>query len=79
MTILDCEEKTLDTITEKMVSEMVNKKEIRSGDREGVLNSLLQNHRYHLSQLLSKTPKGKDCINLLRVVDAIVAIVESKL
>uniref|UniRef100_A0A669BH43 Anion exchange protein n=1 Tax=Oreochromis niloticus TaxID=8128 RepID=A0A669BH43_ORENI len=66
VTILDCEEKTLDTITEKMVSEMVNKKEIRSGDREGVLNSLLQNHRYHLSQLLSKTPKGKDCINLLR-------------
>uniref|UniRef100_A0A3B4FZ40 Anion exchange protein n=1 Tax=Pundamilia nyererei TaxID=303518 RepID=A0A3B4FZ40_9CICH len=48
VTILDCEEKTLDTITEKMVSEMVNKKEIRSGDREGVLNSLLQNRRYRL-------------------------------
>lgn len=95
VTILDCEEKTLDTITEKMVSEMVNKKEIRSGDREGVLNSLLQNHRYRLrhhpqiqtqiqmkytqafSRLLSKTPKGKDC--LLRVVDTIVAVVESKL
>uniref|UniRef100_A0A669BQK3 Solute carrier family 4 member 1b (Diego blood group) n=1 Tax=Oreochromis niloticus TaxID=8128 RepID=A0A669BQK3_ORENI len=71
VTILDCEEKTLDTITEKMVSEMVNKKEIRSGDREGVLNSLLQNHRYHLSQLLSKTPKGKDCINLLRKPTAV--------
>lgn len=93
VTILDCEEKTLDTITEKMVSEMVNKKEIRSGDREGVLNSLLQNRRYHLrhhpqiqmkytqafSRLLSKTPKGKDCISLLRVVDTIVAVVESKL
>lgn len=97
VTILDCEEKTLDTITEKMVSEMVNKKEIRSGDREGVLNSLLQNRRYRLrhhpqiqtqiqmkytqafSRLLSKTPKGKDCISLLRVVDTIVAVVESKL
>uniref|UniRef100_A0A3P8PIG4 Anion exchange protein n=1 Tax=Astatotilapia calliptera TaxID=8154 RepID=A0A3P8PIG4_ASTCA len=89
VTILDCEEKTLDTITEKMVSEMVNKKEIRSGDREGVLNSLLQNHRYRLrhhpqiqtqiqmkytqafSRLLSKTPKGKDCISLLRKPTAV--------
>uniref|UniRef100_A0A3B4FV76 Anion exchange protein n=1 Tax=Pundamilia nyererei TaxID=303518 RepID=A0A3B4FV76_9CICH len=53
VTILDCEEKTLDTITEKMVSEMVNKKEIRSGDREGVLNSLLQNRRYQKSFFLS--------------------------
>lgn len=43
VTIFNCEEKTLTTIAEKMVSEMVNKKEIRSGDREGVLNTLLQN------------------------------------
>ncbi|XP_072229077.1 solute carrier family 4 member 1b (Diego blood group) isoform X2 [Leuresthes tenuis] len=41
--IFDCEEKTLATIAEKMVSEMVNKKEIRPGDREGVLKSLFQN------------------------------------
>ena len=46
VTIFDCEEKTLATIAEKMVTEMVNKKEIRAGDREGVLRSLLQNRRY---------------------------------
>ncbi|XP_026018820.1 solute carrier family 4 member 1b (Diego blood group) isoform X3 [Astatotilapia calliptera] len=62
VTILDCEEKTLDTITEKMVSEMVNKKEIRSGDREGVLNSLLQNHSQTTdpeSQMLTGTDLQK--------------------
>uniref|UniRef100_A0AAQ5XE91 Anion exchange protein n=1 Tax=Amphiprion ocellaris TaxID=80972 RepID=A0AAQ5XE91_AMPOC len=44
VTLFDCEEKTLATIAEKMVSEMVNKKEIRPGDREEVLKALLQNH-----------------------------------
>uniref|UniRef100_A0A3B5KYQ6 Anion exchange protein n=1 Tax=Xiphophorus couchianus TaxID=32473 RepID=A0A3B5KYQ6_9TELE len=48
VTIFDCEEKTLAAIAEKVVGEMVSKKEIRSGDREGVLNSLLQNRRYPL-------------------------------
>uniref|UniRef100_A0A3Q1AU55 Anion exchange protein n=1 Tax=Amphiprion ocellaris TaxID=80972 RepID=A0A3Q1AU55_AMPOC len=43
VTLFDCEEKTLATIAEKMVSEMVNKKEIRPGDREEVLKALLQN------------------------------------
>ncbi|XP_061563559.1 solute carrier family 4 member 1b (Diego blood group) [Cololabis saira] len=43
VTVFDCEEKTLATIAEKMVGEMVSKKEIRSGDKEGVLKSLLQN------------------------------------
>ncbi|XP_041830886.1 solute carrier family 4 member 1b (Diego blood group) [Melanotaenia boesemani] len=43
VSIFDCEEKTLATIAEKMVNEMVKKKEIRSGDRDGVLKSLLQN------------------------------------
>ncbi|XP_070707528.1 solute carrier family 4 member 1b (Diego blood group) [Pempheris klunzingeri] len=43
VTIFDCEEQTLASISEKMVSEMVNKKEIRPGDRDGVLKSLLQN------------------------------------
>ncbi|KAI3364839.1 hypothetical protein L3Q82_001029 [Scortum barcoo] len=43
VTIFDCEEQTLATIAEKMVTELVNKKEIRPGDREGVLKSLLQN------------------------------------
>ncbi|RVE59516.1 hypothetical protein OJAV_G00189270 [Oryzias javanicus] len=43
VTIFDCEEKTLASIAEKLVSEMANKKEIRSGDKEGVLKSLLQN------------------------------------
>ncbi|XP_019961533.1 solute carrier family 4 member 1b (Diego blood group) [Paralichthys olivaceus] len=43
VTIFDCEERTLATIAEKMVNEMVNKKEIRPGDRDGVLKALLQN------------------------------------
>uniref|UniRef100_A0A3Q1FMW6 Anion exchange protein n=1 Tax=Acanthochromis polyacanthus TaxID=80966 RepID=A0A3Q1FMW6_9TELE len=43
VTLFDCEEKTLATIAEKMVGEMVNKKEIRPGDREEVLKALLQN------------------------------------
>ncbi|KAM9336661.1 solute carrier family 4 member 1b (Diego blood group) [Symphorus nematophorus] len=43
VTIFNCEERTLASIAEKMVTEMVNKKEIRPADREGVLNSLLQN------------------------------------
>ncbi|XP_028332291.1 solute carrier family 4 member 1b (Diego blood group) isoform X2 [Gouania willdenowi] len=42
VSIFDCEEKTLATLAEKMVTEMVNKKEIRPGDREEVLKSLLQ-------------------------------------
>uniref|UniRef100_A0A671U792 Anion exchange protein n=1 Tax=Sparus aurata TaxID=8175 RepID=A0A671U792_SPAAU len=46
VTILDCEERTLASIAEKMVNEMVNKREIRPGDKEGVLKSLLQNRRY---------------------------------
>uniref|UniRef100_A0A3Q3VRW9 Anion exchange protein n=1 Tax=Mola mola TaxID=94237 RepID=A0A3Q3VRW9_MOLML len=46
VTIFDCEEKTLASIAEKMVTEMVNKREIRPGDREGVLKSLLQNRGY---------------------------------
>ncbi|TNN03869.1 hypothetical protein fugu_000898 [Takifugu bimaculatus] len=43
VTIFDCEEKSLESIAEKMVSEMVSKKEIRPKDRDGVLKSLLQN------------------------------------
>ncbi|KAF7666602.1 hypothetical protein LDENG_00100460 [Lucifuga dentata] len=42
--IFDCEEQSFPGIAEKMVSEMVKKKEIRPGDQEGVLKSLLQNH-----------------------------------
>ncbi|XP_071383785.1 solute carrier family 4 member 1b (Diego blood group) [Centroberyx affinis] len=41
--IFNCEEQSLASIAEKMVAEMVNKKEIRPGDKEGVLKSLLQN------------------------------------
>ncbi|KAG7506697.1 band 3 anion exchange protein-like [Solea senegalensis] len=41
--IFDCEEQTLVAISEKMVSEMVNKKEIRPGDQDGVLKALLPN------------------------------------
>uniref|UniRef100_A0A7N6AKX4 Anion exchange protein n=1 Tax=Anabas testudineus TaxID=64144 RepID=A0A7N6AKX4_ANATE len=46
VTIFDCEEKTLAAIAEKMVKEMVNKKEIRAGDQEGVLKSLIQIRSY---------------------------------
>uniref|UniRef100_A0A8D3DYV2 Anion exchange protein n=1 Tax=Scophthalmus maximus TaxID=52904 RepID=A0A8D3DYV2_SCOMX len=46
VTIFDCEERTLAAIADKMANEMVNKKEIRPGDREGVLKALLQNRRY---------------------------------
>ncbi|XP_076008157.1 solute carrier family 4 member 1b (Diego blood group) [Genypterus blacodes] len=42
--IFDCDEKALPGIAEKMVKEMVKKKEIRPGDQEGVLKSLLQTH-----------------------------------
>ncbi|KAL6095035.1 uncharacterized protein ACO6RY_16313 [Pungitius sinensis] len=44
VTIFNSEKRTLSDIAEEMVTEMVNKKEIRPGDREGVLKSLLQNH-----------------------------------
>ncbi|XP_029383119.1 solute carrier family 4 member 1b (Diego blood group) [Echeneis naucrates] len=42
VTIFDCEERTMATVAEKMVTEMVNKKEIRPADREGVLKALLR-------------------------------------
>ncbi|XP_047466093.1 solute carrier family 4 member 1b (Diego blood group) [Mugil cephalus] len=44
VTILGSEEQTLAGALEKMVSEMVNKKEVRPGDREEVLKSLLRSH-----------------------------------
>ncbi|XP_075890336.1 solute carrier family 4 member 1b (Diego blood group) isoform X1 [Nelusetta ayraudi] len=40
--IFDCEEKTMASLAERMVGEMVKKKEIRPDDREGVLKSLCQ-------------------------------------
>uniref|UniRef100_A0A665WKJ5 Solute carrier family 4 member 1 n=1 Tax=Echeneis naucrates TaxID=173247 RepID=A0A665WKJ5_ECHNA len=46
VTIFDCEERTMATVAEKMVTEMVNKKEIRPADREGVLKALLRQRRY---------------------------------
>ncbi|KAK1881345.1 Band 3 anion exchange protein [Dissostichus eleginoides] len=44
VTIFDCEEQTFASIAEKMVNEMVNKKEIKPESKEGLLKSLLQNH-----------------------------------
>lgn len=55
--IFNCEEKTLESIAEKMVSEMVNKKEIRPKDRAGVLKALLQNPRYPPTASQSDTKK----------------------
>uniref|UniRef100_A0A3B4B2U9 Anion exchange protein n=1 Tax=Periophthalmus magnuspinnatus TaxID=409849 RepID=A0A3B4B2U9_9GOBI len=43
--IFNCEEQSMAAIAEKIVKELLNKKEIRPGDREGVLRALLQNHR----------------------------------
>lgn len=43
--IFDCEEKTMASLAERMVGEMVKKKEIRPDDREGVLKSLCQTRR----------------------------------
>ncbi|XP_010778846.1 band 3 anion exchange protein-like [Notothenia coriiceps] len=51
VTIFDCEEQTFASIAEKMVNEMVNKKEIKPESKEGVLKSLLQNHRYSFNYL----------------------------
>ncbi|XP_033840977.1 solute carrier family 4 member 1b (Diego blood group) [Periophthalmus magnuspinnatus] len=42
--IFNCEEQSMAAIAEKIVKELLNKKEIRPGDREGVLKALLQNH-----------------------------------
>ncbi|KAG7492172.1 hypothetical protein MATL_G00012250, partial [Megalops atlanticus] len=41
--MLDREERTLSSIADKIVDELLNKKEIRQSDRDGVLKSLLQN------------------------------------
>ncbi|XP_027884927.1 solute carrier family 4 member 1b (Diego blood group) [Xiphophorus couchianus] len=60
VTIFDCEEKTLAAIAEKVVGEMVSKKEIRSGDREGVLNSLLQNRSESADPEGQKLTDGTD-------------------
>ncbi|XP_013869373.1 solute carrier family 4 member 1b (Diego blood group) [Austrofundulus limnaeus] len=60
VTIFDGEEKTLAAIAEKMVAEMVNKKEIRSGDREGVLKSLVQNRSESSDPESQKLTDGVD-------------------
>lgn len=46
--MLDREESSLSSIAEKMVDALVSKKEIRSGDRDGVLRALLQNRRSNM-------------------------------
>uniref|UniRef100_A0AAQ5Z2S5 Anion exchange protein n=1 Tax=Amphiprion ocellaris TaxID=80972 RepID=A0AAQ5Z2S5_AMPOC len=69
VTLFDCEEKTLATIAEKMVSEMVNKKEIRPGDREEVLKALLQNRRYALRHHPTVTQTQMTYICALRALD----------
>ncbi|XP_030629463.1 solute carrier family 4 member 1b (Diego blood group) [Chanos chanos] len=46
--LLDREERTLDNIIQKTVDEMVNRKEIRPGDKDGVLKALMQNRSQDL-------------------------------
>nr|XP_054605692.1 solute carrier family 4 member 1b (Diego blood group) isoform X2 [Nothobranchius furzeri] len=60
VTIFDCAEKTLATIAEKMVAEMVKKKEIKSGDQEGVLKSLLQTRSESTDPESQKLTDGGD-------------------
>ena len=43
--MLDRVERSLSGIAEKIVDELISKKEIRPSDRDGVLRSLLQNRR----------------------------------
>lgn len=43
--MLDREELSLSSIMEKIVDEMIEKKEIRPGDRDEVLQALMQNRR----------------------------------
>uniref|UniRef100_A0A3B4B2U4 Anion exchange protein n=1 Tax=Periophthalmus magnuspinnatus TaxID=409849 RepID=A0A3B4B2U4_9GOBI len=50
--IFNCEEQSMAAIAEKIVKELLNKKEIRPGDREGVLRALLQNHSVEASMVL---------------------------
>uniref|UniRef100_A0A3Q3RBF5 Anion exchange protein n=1 Tax=Monopterus albus TaxID=43700 RepID=A0A3Q3RBF5_MONAL len=69
VTIFDCEERTWATIAEKIVKEMVNKKEIRPGDQEGVLNSLLQNRRYPQRHHPMVTQTFKTYIYAFRALD----------
>uniref|UniRef100_A0A8C7HD12 Solute carrier family 4 member 1b (Diego blood group) n=1 Tax=Oncorhynchus kisutch TaxID=8019 RepID=A0A8C7HD12_ONCKI len=45
--MLDRVERSLSGIAEKIVDDLISKKEIRPSDRDGVLCSLLQNLRYH--------------------------------
>uniref|UniRef100_A0A3B4B400 Anion exchange protein n=1 Tax=Periophthalmus magnuspinnatus TaxID=409849 RepID=A0A3B4B400_9GOBI len=51
--IFNCEEQSMAAIAEKIVKELLNKKEIRPGDREGVLRALLQNHSDQENQALT--------------------------
>ena len=43
--MLDREERSLSSIAEKIADEMVSKKEIRPGDREGVVQAFMQKSR----------------------------------
>uniref|UniRef100_A0A8B9LEG9 Anion exchange protein n=1 Tax=Astyanax mexicanus TaxID=7994 RepID=A0A8B9LEG9_ASTMX len=49
--MLDREERSFSSIAEKIVDEMVSKKEIQSGDREGVLRALMQNSCFNVKAL----------------------------
>ncbi|KAG7248229.1 hypothetical protein CRUP_008431, partial [Coryphaenoides rupestris] len=57
--MLDCKEQSLATIAEKMVDELVRKKEIRPGDRDGVLNALIQNRRLAQNPNQSGDPESQ--------------------
>ncbi|CAL8310527.1 unnamed protein product, partial [Boreogadus saida] len=62
--MLDCKELSLATIAEKMVDELVKKKEIRPGDREGVLNSLIHNPSQSADPESQVLTKGTEIHNI---------------
>uniref|UniRef100_A0A7N9AYJ5 Anion exchange protein n=1 Tax=Mastacembelus armatus TaxID=205130 RepID=A0A7N9AYJ5_9TELE len=72
--IFDCEEKTLSSIAEKVVKEMVNKKEIRPGDQDGVLKSLLQNPLDFLEKPTTVFVRLKEAVVLDSALEAPVPV-----
>uniref|UniRef100_A0AAQ5YSF7 Anion exchange protein n=1 Tax=Amphiprion ocellaris TaxID=80972 RepID=A0AAQ5YSF7_AMPOC len=79
--ILDLNASSLSSIAEKVVDELLNKNEIRSGDRDGLLRALLMRRRYlNMFQISLKTVFAagvvesleKPVVGFVRLVDSVV-------
>ncbi|CDQ57031.1 unnamed protein product [Oncorhynchus mykiss] len=63
--MLDRVERSLSGIAEKIVDELISKKEIRPSDRDGVLRSLLQNRSYfHRGPPILQECGGIECVTV---------------